>query len=89
MMLAPGGAGSSNASLGILNLEKSSDAASGVGVQVLYNNAPAALNTRILTSITATSGDYNIPLKARYYQNQTSVTPGRADATATFTMTYQ
>jgi hypothetical protein len=63
--------------------------ASGVGVQVMYNNAPLALNSRIAVATTAADGTYAIPLKARYYQMQPAVTPGTANANATFTLTYQ
>lgn len=61
--------------------------ATGVGVQVLYNNTPVTFGS-LITVGTAGSGVYNIPLVGRYYQTASKVTSGRANATATFTMTY-
>ncbi|MFZ4832477.1 fimbrial protein [Rouxiella sp. Mn2063] len=61
--------------------------ATGVGVQVLYNNNPVTFGSMITVG-TAGSGVYNIPLVGRYYQTASKVTSGRANATATFTMTY-
>jgi len=88
--LAAGSAGAADSAQGILNLNSGSgDTAGGVGVQVLYNSSPVALGTRFFTSTTAADGPSSLPFKARYYQTQAKVTPGKADATATFTMTYQ
>ncbi|QIX98036.1 fimbrial protein [Cedecea sp. FDAARGOS_727] len=91
LTLAPGNAGAADAAKGILNIDNSGagKTASGVGVQVMYNNAPLALNSRIAVATTAADGTYAIPLKARYYQTQPAVTPGIANANATFTLTYQ
>jgi len=62
--------------------------ASGVGVQLLYNNAPLDLNTRI-TLKTSAGGVESLPLTVRYYQTRTSVMPGTANASATMEITYQ
>lgn len=74
---------------GVLALSSppSGTAAAGVGVQVLYKNAPVTLGRKIIVG-TAPSGNYNIPLVGRYYQTDAKVTGGEANATATFTMTY-
>jgi len=61
--------------------------ATGVGVQMLYKNTPVTLGSTIIVG-TASSGVYNIPLVGRYYQTQANVTSGKANAMATFTMTY-
>lgn len=91
LTISPGSSGAANAANGVLKLDNAgnADTASGVGVQVLYNNAPLALGSRKVIATTATDGAYDIPLKARYIQTDASVMPGKADANATFTMTYQ
>jgi type 1 fimbria pilin len=74
---------------GVIALSPSSTetVAKGVGVQILYNNAPITLGS-LITVGTAAAGTYEIPLIGRYYQTASKVNPGRANATATFTMTY-
>ncbi|MEN4582594.1 fimbrial protein [Pantoea agglomerans] len=78
-----------NASQGVLNLTGGTGSASGVGVQLLYNNAPLPLSTSLNTGVASSEGAFSIPLQARYYQTSSNVTPGTANASATFTMTYQ
>ncbi|WP_312983523.1 fimbrial protein [Atlantibacter sp.] len=78
-----------DATNGVLNLSSSGEgSAKGVGVQVLYNNAPLQLAAPIATGTASINGSYTIPLKARYYQTGPKVTGGTANATATFTLTY-
>lgn len=85
-----GSAGAVDASKGVLALDKTGAGdATGVGVQVLYNNAPVSLGTRFRVATTAADGAYAVPLQARYYQTAQALTPGQANANATFTMTYQ
>ncbi|WMY75330.1 fimbrial protein [Buttiauxella selenatireducens] len=62
--------------------------AKGVGVQILYNNSPLALNSRIVLK-TSSGGQETFPLTARYYQTKTTVTTGTANASATLNITYQ
>ncbi|MFK3659388.1 fimbrial protein, partial [Scandinavium sp. NPDC088450] len=89
MRLDPGSAGLADASNGVLNLNGGSGAqASGVGIQVLYNDAPVQFGTA-MSAGTSRGGFTDLLLKARYYQTGSKVMPGQADATATFTMTYQ
>lgn len=89
MRLDPGSAGLADASNGVLNLNGGSGAqASGVGIQVLYNDAPVQFGTAMSVG-TSRGGFTDLLLKARYYQTGSKVMPGQADATATFTMTYQ
>nr|WP_255464835.1 fimbrial protein [Pantoea multigeneris] len=71
-----------------LNPSTSDKVASGVGVQVLRNTTPVTLGSALQVGTVATAGVYTIPLTARYYQTQARVTAGQANATATFTMTY-
>ncbi|NWC65393.1 fimbrial protein [Cedecea sp. P7760] len=91
LTLAPGSGGALDSSRGILNLDaaQAGQTATGVGIQVLYNNAPLELGNMMSIATTSSDGAYSLPLAARYYQTQANVTPGRADANATFTMTYQ
>lgn len=91
MTLTAGSAGAADSTQGVLNLDNAgaADNATGVGVQVLYNSRPVSLGTRINVARTTANGTYSIPLQARYYQTLSTITPGKADANATFTMTYQ
>jgi len=65
-----------------------SDVAQGVGVQILYNGSPLVLNNRIVLKQSA-GGQETLPLTARYYQTKSTVTPGKANASATLNLTYQ
>ena len=65
--------------------------ATGVGVQLLdANDNPAILGvTRPFAGYnTATGGDFKIPLRARYRQTGSTVTPGSANTAVTFTVNY-
>lgn len=74
---------------GVLALSPSStDAvANGVGVQVLYKSAPVTFG-KLIKIGSASGGNYTIPFIGRYYQTADKMTGGLANATATFTMTY-
>ncbi|MPV69572.1 fimbrial protein [Burkholderia sp. BE17] len=73
--------------------------ATGVGIQVLRNNGTALVaygpdsnvlgNTNQWLAGSTGNGSFNIPLSARYVQSAPTVTPGKADGRATFTMSYQ
>ncbi|HHJ0100314.1 TPA: fimbrial protein [Yersinia enterocolitica] len=77
---------------GVLKLTQEPGAASGVGVQLLANNKEIKIRETKEMGISASSAT-NLPEKiditARYYQTADKVTPGSANASATFTMTYQ
>lgn len=77
-----------NANQGVINLIQSNSKAAGVGIQLLFNNAPIKLGTPFSTGTTSINGSYDIPLQARYYQINNKIEPGVANATATFTITY-
>lgn len=64
------------------------DVAKGVGVQLLYNDVPLELNNRIVLK-QSTGGQETFPITARYYQTKTSVSTGKANASATLDLTYQ
>lgn len=81
---------------GVLSLDPSPTgappAASGVGIQIATaNNAPMPLgaNQSSGLNLRTSEGSYSIPLRARYLQTGSQVTPGPANASATFTITYQ
>jgi len=85
-----------NASNGILSLDPSTagnaPAATGVGIQVATSNGvalPLASNRNAGLSLRSTESSYSIPLRARYLQTGAKVTPGPANASATFTIIYQ
>lgn len=65
----------------------SAGVAKGVGAQILYNNTPLNIGTRLLLKTTA-GGIETFPFKARYYQTLNNVLPGSANATATLNITY-
>ncbi|PVZ82614.1 hypothetical protein C9426_29235 [Serratia sp. S1B] len=91
MYLEAGGAGSPDATLGLLSPDNDSSA-SGLAFQLLYNNNPIKLGAanafKVLTSATTAGGSYSIPMAVRYYQTGASVKPGAVNSTATFTMLY-
>jgi len=80
-----------NNATGVVALDSagSSGIASGIGVQLLYNNAPVSLGQSINIGTTVINGAYNIPLQARYYQTSSPINAGKANSSATFTLTYQ
>ncbi|ELY4722249.1 fimbrial protein [Cronobacter sakazakii] len=78
----------SDTSVLALTGQGSSDVASGVGVQLLYNNSPLKLNNRIVLK-KSSGGQEMFPLVARYYQTKNAVTTGKANASATLDLTYQ
>ncbi|MGK4437524.1 fimbrial protein [Yersinia proxima] len=78
---------------GVLKLSPGSSA-TGVGVQLLVgkNQAPVEFGKNKQMGIAASSGtniQEEIDITARYYQTENKATPGTANATASFTMTYQ
>lgn len=80
--------GTDSGTPGVLALNNDSDSATGIGIQVLYKGNPVTFGTVIPDSLITSAGDHDIDFLARYYQIGNSVTGGPANATATFTMTY-
>lgn len=78
----------SNNSVLALTGQGSADVARGVGVQLLYNGSPLALNNRIALK-QSSGGQETFPITAQYYQTKTSVAMGKANASATLELTYQ
>lgn len=69
----------------------SGSTASGLGVQILNENQqPIALATPFsVASFPLSNALVSVPLYARYYQTASTVTPGTANAVATYTISYQ
>ncbi|HDJ1439257.1 TPA: fimbrial protein [Serratia rubidaea] len=76
--------------VGVLELDDvaGETVAEGIGVQLLYGASPVVLGDLTAIGIARADGPFMIPLTARYYQTQGRVSAGMANATATFTMTY-
>ena len=74
---------------GVIALATGTGAATGAGVQIIYNNQPVSLGTLMHLQDVISESDISVPFQARYYQTGASITGGQANATATFTMTYQ
>lgn len=88
--LEAGSSGSFDASQGIVNLDSSASvAATGIGLQMLFNSTPVVLGEMLSIGTATSQGNFSIPLTARYIQIGSEITPGTANATATFTMTYK
>ncbi|ASD57544.1 type 1 fimbrial protein [Salmonella enterica] len=78
----------SASSQGVMQLD--SGGASGVGIQLHYRPDDATVQygqERFYWQ--SVYGDEIVQLKARYYQTAQTITPGPANATATFTLTYK
>ncbi|PHM45323.1 fimbrial adhesin protein precursor [Xenorhabdus mauleonii] len=72
-------------------LDYSSDnvTATGIGLQILLFNKPLDMREPIMLRPSHRVRHFSIPLQARYIQTDPRITPGKADATATVTLTYQ
>ncbi|QBR29272.1 MULTISPECIES: fimbrial protein [Pseudomonas] len=78
-----------DASQGVLKVGTGNSSASGVGIQLLYDDKPVELGKQFKTGTASSQGIYNIPLKARYLQTEDTITPGTANGSATITLNYQ
>lgn len=78
-----------DATRGVINTTSGNNAATGVGIQLLYNNQPMALGSDVGVGTSSASGGFSVPLKARYYQTGDKITTGTANGVLSFTMTYQ
>lgn len=82
--------------MGVIKLSPEQGAATGVGVQLLIGQNKDPIEIGKTKEIGVSSYDplsriYTdyFTITARYYQTENTVTPGTANASATFTMTYQ
>lgn len=70
----------------------SSSTATGVGIQVLYeNDTLVPFNSKIKYTgyNNTTGGSYTIPMKARYIQTASTISGGTANSAVEFTMSYE
>ncbi|CAI1122985.1 fimbrial protein [Serratia ficaria] len=73
-----------------LSLEGGSGAASGVGIQLLRDNTPLAVDgSQASTTTSLLEGANSLSFQAQYIALSDAVTAGAANATADFTLTYQ
>lgn len=78
----------SNNSVIALTNQGKSGTASGVGVQLIYNDSALKIGEKI--PLIASSGTQEqLPITAQYYQTRSSVSAGTANALATLMLTYQ
>lgn len=86
-----GAAGVLNANKGVINLDSSGDgtAASGVALQILQGGTPVVISSFLTMGVPGETGEYNLAFSARYFRTADKMTPGTANATATFTMSYE
>ncbi|HFK3785172.1 TPA: fimbrial protein [Klebsiella oxytoca] len=78
-----------DASRGVINTTGGNNAATGVGIQLLYNDLPMMLGSDVPVGLSSAGGGFSVPLKARYYQTGDKITTGTANGVLSFTMTYQ
>lgn len=69
-----------------LTVKSGPGTASGIGVQVLYNNDTLV---PFNTAISTTTSSHTIAMKARYIQTASAISAGDANSALEFTMTYQ
>ncbi|EAP0878303.1 fimbrial protein [Salmonella enterica subsp. enterica] len=76
---------------GVIKLDSDPANASGVGVQVWYRyeDSPVQFGQERYYYTSPSGGDEYVQLQARYYQTTQSITAGKANATATFTLSYK
>lgn len=86
----PGSAGAENSANGILKLDNAGgQTASGIGLQILSQGVPVQFGQMKRIGTTSAEGAFSVPLQAQYIQTAADITAGKANASATFTMTYQ
>ncbi|EAT6372280.1 type 1 fimbrial protein, partial [Salmonella enterica] len=79
---------------GVIKLDNNEGTATGIGIQLFMQkidgtNGPVDLTNLIGYGKVLVNGTKEMKFQARYYQTAKTVTAGVANATATFTMTYQ
>ncbi|PHM53931.1 fimbrial protein [Xenorhabdus sp. KK7.4] len=81
----------SNGSYNIWALDRDSSNATarGVGLQILFLNKLISMGETIVIQPSNEVRHFSLPMQARYIQTEPRVTPGKANATATITLTYQ
>ncbi|WP_240023688.1 fimbrial protein [Serratia marcescens] len=73
----------------VLAINRSDQAAKGVGLLILHNGIPFALGSKINLLDTTLTGQNVIPFLAKFYQTEEQITPGEVNAVAQFTLSYR
>jgi type 1 fimbria pilin len=76
---------------GVLQITQGAQSAKGVGIQVLDPADQPVVYGNNISAGSSPSGPstLQVPFTARYYQTGSTITPGEANGTATFTIQYQ
>ncbi|MCL9642850.1 fimbrial protein [Rahnella bonaserana] len=75
---------------GVMAINSGTNNATGIGVQMLFNNMPVTFDNYFQAGAVSNSGGtLNAAFTARYYQFSDTVIPGQANASATVTLAYQ
>ncbi|WP_186277445.1 fimbrial protein [Hafnia alvei] len=74
---------------GVLAGSEDGGSAVGVGIQILFNQAPVTFGTPLEVGTTTEDGPFSIPLQAQFYQTKALIKSGALNATANFTLIYQ
>ncbi|MEB5991834.1 type 1 fimbrial protein [Serratia ureilytica] len=73
----------------VLAITPSTEAATGIGLQILHNGVPFELGSVTNVLNETLIGINEIPLSAQYYQTEEKITPGEVNAVAHFTVSYR
>lgn len=76
--------------LALTSIQAGSEIAEGVGIQILQDNTPVKVDgSQGTTARVFNPGKNSLPFKARYLALSENITPGEANASADFSITYQ
>ena len=88
-MLLDGQEDTSALGQGVLAIDEGAEMASGVGVQLLYNNAAVELGKEFHVG-KMNEGNFTIPMVARYFRTSTDpVKPGYVKTSVVYSLTYR
>lgn len=73
---------------GVMSINTGDGAATGVAIKLTRNDAPVNFGVETEAGTTSIDGDFEVEFIAQYYQASPKIQAGRANGTATFTMTY-
>ncbi|KAA5928098.1 fimbrial protein [Pantoea sp. Bo_2] len=82
-------ADSTDSSVLALTSAGSTGVSSGIGVQVLYNGTPLALNSDVVLGTSVAGGATTYTFSARYIQTLSKITAGTANTIATLNISYE
>ncbi|MBH3428902.1 fimbrial protein [Pseudomonas alkylphenolica] len=73
---------------GVMSLNPITNSATGVAIKLTRNDAPVNFGVETEAGTTSINGNFDVEFNAQYYQTSPRIKAGRANGTATFTMTY-